>query len=346
MILLALAYAYLGGFGLQSLMQVALPSNQRAKRLLTTAGGLALVVPIIYALPMFGTWGQVRPTTFPTDWTQVQSILDEDKGDYNVLVLPWHMYQDFDWLPNRWKRLANPAPNFFHQPTISGDNIELVGSFTNSSNPVSKYVEALLRRRESVRDFGSFIAPLNARYVVLFKTEDYRAYDFLRVQSDLALAFEGGNIALFRNLSPASRAYAAVGAVHVSGLDEYFEVTTGPVERVYVLGSGRKKQEIVSASGLGPAVDVVTVRVNPVSYQVGQVGSEHLVFTLSQRMARTGWEYRGRSGLENLGMMPAFEAGPGNGTITYMRFYRVHLPLYALAVVSLIVAGVAYRRSR
>jgi len=303
-------------------------------------------VPIIYALPMFGTWGQVRPTTFPSDWRQVQSILDEDKGDYNVLVLPWHMYLDFDWIPNRWKRLANPAPSFFHQPTISGDNIGLVASPSNSSNPVSKYVEALLRRRESVRDFGSFIAPLNARYVVLFKAADYRAYDFLAEQSDLALAFEGENIALFRNLSPTSRAYAAGGAVHISGLDEYFELTTGPVERVYVLGSSRKEQEIVSASGLGPAVDVVTVRRNPVSYGVDQVASENLVFTLSQRTARAGWEYRGRLGQQNLGMMPAFRAVPGNGTVTYTRFYRVHLPLYALVVVSLIVAGVAYRRSR
>ena len=56
---------------------------------------------------------------------------------------------------------------------------------------------------------------------------------------------------------------------------------------------------------------------------------------LPQRTTRAGWEYQGRSGLQNLGMMPAFEAGPGDGSVTYTRFYRMHLPLYVLAVVSL-----------
>ena len=53
----------------------------------------------------------------------------------------------------RWKRLANPAPNFFHQPTISEDD---------GSNPASMYVESLLEHRRVVDGFGRMIAPLNA----------------------------------------------------------------------------------------------------------------------------------------------------------------------------------------
>ena len=65
-------------------------------------------------------------------------------------------------MDNRWKRLANPAPSLFSQPTISGDNIEAGPTATNSSNPVSKYVEALLRQGDGVGDFGSLIAPLTS----------------------------------------------------------------------------------------------------------------------------------------------------------------------------------------
>ena len=73
-------------------------------------------------------------------------------------MLPWHMYLDLAWLDNRWKRLANPAPSFFSRPTISGDNIEAGPTATNSSNPVSKYVETLLGQGDRVGDFGSLIA--------------------------------------------------------------------------------------------------------------------------------------------------------------------------------------------
>lgn len=79
-----------------------------------------------------------------------------------ALVLPWHMYLGVPWLDNRWKRLANPAPSFFSQPTISGHNIEAGPTATNNSNPVSKYVEAMLRQGDGVGDFGSLIALLTS----------------------------------------------------------------------------------------------------------------------------------------------------------------------------------------
>ena len=65
------------------------------------------------------------------------------------------------------------------------------------------------------------IASLNAKYVVLFKTADYRSYDFLGKQDDLRLVFEGERIVLFRNLSPVARVYAVNEAVDVGSLDHY-----------------------------------------------------------------------------------------------------------------------------
>ena len=46
-------------------------------------------------------------------------------------------------------------------------------------------------------------------------------------------------------------------------------------------------------------------------------------------------------------LMPTFEAATlSGGSVTYARFYRVHLPLYVIAVASLTVAGVMFRHQR
>lgn len=209
--LLALVYAYLGAFGLQTLWERI---QQRAMWPSWTphaTTGALIILAAVYALPIFGAWGQVKPTNYPEDWRTVRSILDDDPDDFNVLVLPWHMYMDFDWLPNRWKNLANPAPNFFSQPVISGDNIEITANYSDSSNPNSRHVEELLRDRDELDDFGSLIAPLGAKYVILFKTADYEAYGFLKEQLDMEPVFEGETIVLFRVSGPTSKMDAEDG---------------------------------------------------------------------------------------------------------------------------------------
>jgi hypothetical protein len=62
-------------------------------------------------------------------------------------------------------------------------------------------VEELLAQLATLENMGEHIASLDAKYVVLFKTADYKAYDSLWHQNDLELTFEGDNIALFRNLA-------------------------------------------------------------------------------------------------------------------------------------------------
>ena len=344
--LIALSYAYLGAIGLKCLRDDLVSPKIWASRLARIASGAFLVIPIIYALLIFGTWGQIRTSTFPTDWQEVRTLLDEDKEEYNLLVLPWEMYVDFPWLKSQWKRLANPAPNFFSQPTISGDNVKLSITPSNSSNPVSKYVESLLGQGQSVRDFGRLIAPLNAKYVVLFKAHNYQAYEFLREQNDLQLMFEGQNIILFRNSSPTAKAYTANEVIHVMSAEDYFGESSdrNPLEHLYMLGSGGTRVSPIGQSTGKPSAQFTISRINPVSYRVQHGEVRYLVFTLPQRTTRDGWEYRGSSDLLNLGMMPAFQTSAEGGTITFSRFYKLYLPTYVLALVSLLVAAFLYRR--
>ncbi|HIM63625.1 MAG TPA: hypothetical protein EYM42_12975 [Dehalococcoidia bacterium] len=199
--LLALAYAYLGAFGLQTLVEKVKLDATSPRWAPLAASGVFIVLTAIYAMPIFGVWGRVKPTNYPDDWQTVRTMIDDDPEDFTVLVLPWHMYMGFDWLPNRWNNLANPAPSFFSKPVISGDNIEVPPNHSDSSDPRSKYVEELLGRRESISNMGQLVSYLDAKYIVLFKTADYEAYGFLQRQNDLQSIFEGDSISLFRNLT-------------------------------------------------------------------------------------------------------------------------------------------------
>jgi len=340
----ALAYAYLGAFSVQEFRVAKSWRGYLPNKLVRAASVTPVVAVLIYGLPMFGAWGQLSPSEFPSDWKQVRTILDKDGDDFNVLVLPWHMYMDFPWLDNRWKRLANPAPNFFSQPTIYGDNIEAGLTESNSSNPVSRYVESLLTNRDSLQNFGRLIAPLNAKYVIIFKVGDYRSYDFLQNQSDIELMLEDENIALYRNLSPTARSYAVNKVAYVDGLEGYLSTSSDqdPIEYLYVLGSESVEPGLEGLLENSTLAIPTVVKVNPASYRVEQAFGEYFVFTLAQRTVREGWEYRGRSGVLNLGMMPAFESESGNGKIAFSRFYWLHAPLYALALASLIASAVSY----
>ena len=184
---------------------------------------------------------------------------------------------------------------------------------------------------------------------MLFKTADYRSFDYLRDQADLSVVLDSENIALFRNEGSATRAYASPDVVSIDTLDEYFDVSPQPAQHAYVLREDGGFDDSASNSpGEGSPATAVVEMASAISYEVEQSGGDYLVFTLPQRTARASWEYQGRPAeIDHLGMMPTFEATtPSSGSVTYTRFYRVHLPLYALAVWSLVAAGVWWRRSQ
>lgn len=72
-----------------------------------------------------------------------------------ILILPWHSYIGCDWTEGRV--IANPLPQFFLPlKTVSADNIEMRGLYTNSVNPESRVIEQFLRSEG--KDQASFRA--------------------------------------------------------------------------------------------------------------------------------------------------------------------------------------------
>lgn len=198
--LAVLAYAYLGALGINQLLK----ENLIFKKTIIT---IILILPFIYSYMMFlGFTGQLISQDYPQDYYETDQYLKNDTTDYNVLVLPWHLYMDFTWNQNKDLRLANPMRAFFGPHMITGDNMEAGGIYTNSKNPRSTYIESILRDKDTTA-FGSKIAPMNAKYIILAKEVDYKNYLFLLNQSDLTLIKNTTNLLLFINKNPTTKIY-------------------------------------------------------------------------------------------------------------------------------------------
>jgi len=332
--LLALSYAYLGGMGVNELGRVF---RQQTKRLLTVTMAalivVVLLIPPVYSFTMFGFYGQLGTTDYPLEWYETNHHLNQDEDDFNVLFLPWHLYMDYSWLPNRDKRLINPAPQFFDKPVISGDNIEMSGIYSQSANPISKYLEFLLKNGNKINNFGELLAPLNVKYVMLVNEVDYKAYDFLYLQEDLTVELEKPGITLFKNEYPTARVYGVDSVVYIKNLEEYLELSKSHdvMQHLYIVGSGAIANDSAEAEKLD------FTRESPVKYHKYQVeGTSHryTIFTVPQNVDTEYWEYGGKKSLDNLGFMPAFESSSDGGQIIYTRFYQIYIPSYIISLLT------------
>jgi len=331
--LLCLSYAYLGGLGVETL---SVEFRQRRKRLRRVGANvfiiLALLVPLFYSFPIFGSWGQLKATDYPEEWYEINDYLNQDDDDFNVLFLPWHQYMDYSWLPNTNKRVASPARQFFNKPIISGDNIEAGGKYSGSTNPISKYVEFLLDNASNVNNLGELLAPLNVKYVLLVHEVGYARYNFLYQQEDLTVELEKPNITLLKNEHPTARACGVNSVVYINSLEEYLELSTKQdiMKHLYVIGSGPSDDDNAQMEKL------TVIEKNSVKYQITGSSQSYIVFTVPQNVTTQYWEYNDDKPLfQNLGFMPAFTSSPNEGEVVYTRFYYVYLPSYIISVIVL-----------
>ena len=320
--LLCLAYAILCGLGINLLIRSWGGLKQH------TTGTVFLVVfsfvaLLTYTFPMLGFHRQLETTDYPKEWYAVKEYLDQDKTDFNIWFLPWHEYMNFSWLPNSDKRLANPAQQFFDKPMIIGDNMESGGIYSESTNPISKYVEFLLNNGTHVDNMGELLAPLDVKYIILVDEADYQIYNYLYKQQDLKIIMEEPGITLLENEHPTARTYAVDSVVHIKSLDDYLELsqTQDVMEHIYSISNGQD-------TGNTDSIEIIdTIENNPVTYQIGATSQNYTVFTIPQNVSTQNWEYNGQKpALSNLGFMPVFTSFPNGGKIVNTKFYRVYLP--------------------
>jgi hypothetical protein len=341
--LLALGYVYLGAYGVGQLISAQTTLAGISRKLIQATICVAFVAPILYTIPIFGSAGQLEPTEYPDDWVHVRDILDQDDEEYNILVLPWHMYMRFPWLPNKWTLLANPAAQFFSQPTISGDNLEIATTESNSPNHVSKYIEDILSNKDSLGNIGELLVPLNAKYLVLFINHEYDDYSFIEDQEDLEQIFSGDNISLFQNKQATKESYTPKNTEYVMSSREFISMGPSgqPLETLYLIDQGRVPSALPNNTDSKPvAPEPLIRRTSPIRFEFSNANHHHIVITLPQRTVKSSWENEGKEAYMNLGFMPSFADVSGSGFITFSRFYKVYLPSYLVSLACL--SGCAY----
>ncbi|MFC1961743.1 hypothetical protein ACFLWN_01660 [Chloroflexota bacterium] len=347
--LLCLVYAYLGGLGVNEFTKVLRQQSRKLPKISMTAlVTVALLTPLAYSFTMFSFHGQLGVTDYPREWYKVNEYLNRDGEDFNVLVLPWHMYMDYSWLPNRDKRLANPGMQFFDKPVISGDNIEVSGIYSQSTNPISKYVEFVLENGGSIHNLGELLAPLNVKYVILIHEADYATYDFIYRQDDLKVEMEEPGITLFKNDHATARFYGVDSVVYISSLEEYLELSQKQdvMQHLYIIEKDLKDDNAAIVEAEIEKLDFVEE--SPVKYWVSGTSRSYTIFIVPQNVSTNNWEYNAAKPKRNLGFMPAFYSSPDSGEVVYNRFYSVYLPSYIVssATIAFVVWYYFKRRTR
>lgn len=336
--LLVLAYAYLGALGVGNISE-GIKSKEGKKRYISIAlVALALSTPFIYSFTFFGFAGQIKATDYPTDWYEVNEFLNNDSQDFKVLFLPWHMYMDFHWVPNRDKRIVNPAEHFFDKEIISGKNIEIDKIYRQVYSPEQLYVDFLLKERENITNLGELVMLLNVKYILLTKEVDYKKYFLLFNQSDLELVKETENFYVFRNKHAVAKLYEVDSVTYIKDWRELLERSKREdiTQRVYLIGEPLEDTQENSEK------EVLNYRKkSAVRYELREKPSKkYLVFT---EPYSESWVFDGKKPIVAYGMISAYKVDDMNSReIKYERFYTVCVPSYLMSILTFIILFVFY----
>ena len=211
--------------------------------------------------------------------------------------------------------------------------MESGGIYSQSTNPISKYMEFLLNKSSGINNLGELLAPLNVKYVILVNEVDYQLYDFLYHQKDLKIVLENQGITLFENEHSTACSYAVDSIMHIQSMDDYLTLskTQDVMQHIYNLESSQ------DTGNPEPFTPVNTVEKSPVQYTNSAVKPQYTIFTVAQNVSSANWEYNGRKPiLFNLGLMPVFESSAGNGNFVYTRFYHIFLPCFIISALTLV----------
>jgi len=324
--MLCLSYSYLGALGLTEIER----SLENKKPIIRKAILFAIIlIPLIYSFTFFnGFAGQIKPTDFPKDWYEVKEFLNKDKDEFKVLFFPWHLYMDFHWVPNRDKRIANPAPFFFDKEVISAKNIEVPGIYRQVYTPYQVYIDYLLKRRNEITNFGELVSILGVKYILLTKEADYKRYSFLFKQKDLELVMETENFYVFKNKAFKGLVFSVDGIGYVKNWDELIRISkTGDItKRLYLIGNGKEK-------GNETCKRLKYEKVSPVKYVIKDKPLKYVIFTEEYSK---DWKLNGQEPLKAYGVVNAYVVSDKSAPmeIVYERFYRVCLPSYIISLMT------------
>jgi hypothetical protein len=340
LMLLALAYAILFGWGVERLSQVDLsPSRFGA---VATAALVGVVLPLGYCATIFdGLAGQITSSPLPPAYQRADALMGTGEG--NILVLPWHIYMEYPFTNGRV--VANVGPTSFRRNVISGDNVEADGVETQSTSPRSAYLANLFLNGTKTKNFGALVAPLGVRYVVLSKTVDWPSYRWLNEQKDLKLVLDDQALEVWRNLSYKGAGQRVTKLKSVIGIDGLLTLANsnelGDGAVVIGKGSAGTSTTVAPRKGSTPAntssTRVSVQQLSPVAYQIspGSPGWATVDTTYQK-----GWSFNGHAAKATAEGTVLVRVGAKGGVLEFTPWRLVRLG-YIISAVTFIALALA-----
>ncbi len=105
---------------------------------------LSLALLPLLCLPSlaWGLFGRLEPVAYPDEWRRVSDRLEEaGSSSDRLVVLPFEIYQRFDW--NEDRALLDPSPRFFPVDVVTNDVLRLRrGVDVAGEDPVAAAISA------------------------------------------------------------------------------------------------------------------------------------------------------------------------------------------------------------
>jgi hypothetical protein len=346
LMLLALAYAVFFGWGVDRLRKLFGSSQRWAAA--TVAIVLALALPLGYTVTIFnGLAGQIKSSSLPPDYQRADALMGAGPG--NVLALPWHIYLSYPFTNGR--AVGNVLASSFRRSVISGDNVESGGVETQSTSPRSAYLQELFANGPQIHSFGELVAPLGVQFVVLAKTVDWPAYDWLTSQKNLKLVLNTSALEVWRNtayggvgqrVTTLSQVSSFTGLLALTGSNRLWgAVTTSNQTNT----SGSTIQNSAGTTSRGVSTISPTVRqLSPVAYWIA-AGTQAWVAV--DAAYQRGWSLNGVSATQSAEGTVLIHVGVQSGILRFTPWGIVRLGYVISGVVIVMAMAVLWvtRRS-
>ncbi|MBU1671102.1 MAG: hypothetical protein KKF41_04365 [Actinobacteria bacterium] len=342
--LLVLAFAGLGSLGVERLATRRSADPQRHARIMRFVGAGLLVLVLLYGFRMLGgLWGQAKAVSYPRSWSEAQSLLEEDAGDWKALYLPPYWYMRFDFADSDYT-ITSPMPFYFTCDYVKL-NALVVGGVELNAAPVDRYVRAALESGRERGNLGAMLTPLDVKYIVFARNPAGAGFDFVLRQRDLEVVRDWGDIVVLRNTSRVGRLVLCEG----EGTYRDWDVLGAGARGGNLVGSwisGGSRTRIPDLTGTPVvhterAFGTVTATV-PVDAEPGTL--------LFAEQYDEGWRLDGEAPAEQIGLTCAFEVGDRGGRMTLRFLDPVIVIGYSVTaaglVICLVLVGIGSRRSR
>jgi len=173
-VLMVFVYAFLGGWGVASILKLEKIKNYRRE-----IGIFLALLPVMFSFPaIYGMHSHLTPLHFPKEWKEAKDLLYRNSYSGKVLFFPWHAYMEISFVG---KNVTVPARPFFGKNVIQGNNTEFGKIYSHSCDEQTLAIEKYVFPKDGIdyENFPEDMGNWKIGKVLLAKEEDWHNYSWL-----------------------------------------------------------------------------------------------------------------------------------------------------------------------